>query len=148
MSMTVEPHPTAATESERTALARVEQVLANQDQAGTLTIVCADGTAVPLPSPLIPLVRQLAHALAEDRVVSIHTSSRELTTQQAADMLNVSRPFFISHILGTGQLPYHTVGTHRRIAFDDLMAYKQQRDAERRRALRELSQASQQIGLE
>lgn len=66
----------------------------------------------------------------------------ELTTQEAVDFLNVSRPFLVE-LLESGQLPHHKVGTHRRVRFSDLMTYKRRRDAESEAALRELSALSQ-----
>ena len=70
----------------------------------------------------------------------------ELTTQEAADLLNVSRPFLIG-LLEDGQLPHHKVGTHRRVRFADLMTYKRRRDAESEEALRELTALSQEMKL-
>jgi len=70
----------------------------------------------------------------------------ELTTQEAADLLNVSRPFLIG-LLEDGQLSHHNVGTHRRVRFADLMTYKRRRDAESEEALRELTALSQEMKL-
>ena len=71
----------------------------------------------------------------------------ELTTQEAADLLNVSRPFLVS-LFETGQLPFHHVGVHRRVRFSDLMTYKQRRDAEGETALRELAALSAELKLD
>ena len=70
----------------------------------------------------------------------------ELTTQQAADILNVSRPFLIEQ-LEKGVIPYRKVGTHRRVMFEDLMEYKQTMDHNRLKALEELSVIDQELGL-
>jgi excisionase family DNA binding protein len=70
----------------------------------------------------------------------------DLTTQEAAGLLNVSRPFLIG-LLESGELPYHNVGTHRRVRFADLMTYKKRRDAESEATLRELSVLSHDMNL-
>ncbi|HEY7779249.1 MAG TPA: excisionase family DNA-binding protein [Ktedonobacterales bacterium] len=72
--------------------------------------------------------------------------TRELSTQEAADILNVSRPYLIS-ILEQGTIPYAKTGTQRRIGFDDLMRYKAQRDAARKQTLDELARLNQEMGL-
>ncbi|WP_407896283.1 excisionase family DNA-binding protein [Scytonema sp. NUACC26] len=69
-----------------------------------------------------------------------------MTTQQAADFLNVSQPYLIK-LLEQGDIPYIKVETHRRIPFRDLMTYKQQRDIKRRQALQELIEMTEEAGL-
>ena len=68
------------------------------------------------------------------------------TTQEAADLLNVSRPHLIK-LLEEGAINFERVGTHRRIRFEDLMEYKHKRDNERRKALKKLTQMAQEAGL-
>lgn len=148
MATVLERNPTAASENERTVLSQIEQLLAISSAAEPPKIMGSDGTQIPIPESLVHVLRQTVHYLSLDRPVTVTTVSRELTTQQAADILNVSRPFLVNQLLETGQIPFKKTGTHRRIDFDDLMEFKQRRDTERKRALRELSQLSQQIGLE
>jgi excisionase family DNA binding protein len=90
---------------------------------GIQNIILADGNAV--------------------KVVPIHA---ELTTQEAADMLNVSRPHLVK-LLESGALPFHKAGKHRRVRFADLMAFKAERDRASSLAMEELARQAQELRL-
>ena len=77
------------------------------------------------------------------QVVPVHA---ELTTQQAADFLNVSRPYLIER-LEAGELPFRKVGKHRRVRFEDVLRYKKRTDYESKLAMTELTALSQELGL-
>ncbi|MEU4540957.1 helix-turn-helix domain-containing protein [Streptosporangium sp. NPDC023825] len=83
---------------------------------------------------------------AEGRGVSVIPSHAELTTQQAADILNVSRPYLIG-LLESGAIPYRMVGKHHRITAEDLMEYKRRDDLKRRTAADDLAALGQELGL-
>ena len=84
--------------------------------------------------------------MAAGNAVTLIPVHAQLTTQQAADALNVSRPFLVS-LLEQGKIPHVKVGTHRRVLFEDLMRYKKQIDADRRKVLDELVKRSETMGM-
>lgn len=137
--------PISATDEEQSTLSRIEDLLASQPEQATL-VVSPTGEAIEIPEALYRILRQAVHHLTHEEAVSIIAVGKELTSQQAADLLNVSRPYLIQ-LLEQGEIPYRRVGTHRRIAFRDLITYEQQRDQERHDTLRELARMSQELGL-
>lgn len=102
---------------------------------------------IELPSGAVQLLLRLLENMASGRAVTIMARSAELTTQQAADMLNISRPFLVTQLLETRKIPYHRVGTHRRVRLDDVLNYKEQIDQDRRQVLDELTAQAQELGL-
>lgn len=102
--------------------------------------------ALVLPRAAVSILAFVLAQAAEGRGVSVVPSHAELTTQQAAAMLNVSRPFVIT-LLDSGEIPFRLVGTHRRIRFDDLKAYQQRSEAKSRSAADELTQLGQELGI-
>ncbi len=165
-SAVLEREPVTALDYERPAINEVDQLLearaaglaegANRELgevivernscAPVFRLTAPDGRGVELPLSVVRLLHDLVHHLAHDRAVSIVPLHKELTTQQAADLLNVSRPHLIS-LLERGELPYTRPGKHRRIKFSDVMEYKHRRDQSEKEALDELAQLSQDLGL-
>ena len=84
--------------------------------------------------------------MAQGNAVSLIPIHAELTTQEAADLLNVSRPFLIKQI-ELGEISHHKVGKHRRIHVTDVMAYKERIDFATNRGLDEMVAISQELGL-
>src|ERR1700728_2103996 len=89
--------------------------------------------ALVIPRPIAVLFAQILGALAQGKGVQIMPKDMELTTHQAADLLNVSRPYLIG-LLEAGKISYRKVGKHRRVTFEAVMEYRRRDDAERRAA--------------
>ena len=101
---------------------------------------------IELPAVAVRLLVELLSTLAEGNAVTLIPIHAELTTQQAADLLGVSRPFLIKQ-LEDEVIPFRRVGTHRRIAFSDLMQYKREIDGKRAQTLDELAEQAQDLGM-
>jgi excisionase family DNA binding protein len=99
-----------------------------------------------LPAPAVRALSQILKELAKGNSVTLVPNDAMLSTQEAADILNVSRPFVVS-LLEAGKIPYQRLGSHRRILFRDLMAFKQKSDASGDEAMRQLTQEAQELGL-
>jgi excisionase family DNA binding protein len=99
-----------------------------------------------LPQAAVRLLLDVLGQIADGNAVSVVATQAELTTQQAADMLSVSRPFLVG-LLEKGELPFHKVGTHRRVRFGHVLAYKRREHEARHHALDELARQAQELGL-
>ncbi|HVA91877.1 MAG TPA: helix-turn-helix domain-containing protein [Chloroflexota bacterium] len=108
-------------------------------------LLAPDGTLIDLPTSIYMVLQRVVPVLAEGSSVGLLPLHKELTTQQAADLLNVSRPFLIK-LLEQGVIPYTRPGAHRRVRLSDVLAYKQRSDTERARALDELTALADHYG--
>lgn len=132
-----------AQKQEADSIRQLEHILSLQGSQAKL--VGANGEAITIPESVYQVLRQVVHAMALGQAISIAPQEQEMTTQQAADILNVSRPYLIK-LLEQGEIPCIKVGTHRRIRYQDLISYKQQRDTKRSNLLDDLIQESQDMG--
>lgn len=101
---------------------------------------------VEIPTTALRLLIDILSEMAEGNTVNLIHIHAELTTQEAADILNVSRPFLVK-LLDDGLIPCRKVGTHRRVLYRDLHEYKQRIDRERERTLDELTAQAQELGM-
>ncbi|TBR61240.1 DNA-binding protein [Westiellopsis prolifica IICB1] len=117
---------------------------ARQKQPLTLRVKDAEqDKPIELPVGAVALLVDILEAMAAGRGVTIIPENAELTTVQAAELLNVSRPFLIK-LLSEGTIPYRRVGKHRRIKMEDVMAYKMAIDEERMAILDQLTREAQE----
>jgi len=96
------------------------------------------GEQVELPAEVYRVLRQVVQAMSRGMAVTVAPQSQALTTQQAADLLGVSRPTLI-RLLEEGRIPFERVGTHRRLMLRDVLDYRERRREEQYRALEETS---------
>jgi len=101
---------------------------------------------IELPTSALRLLVDILAELAGGNAVRVVPVHAELTTQEAADLLNVSRPHLVK-LLEAGELPFHRTGKHRRVRFADLMHYKSERDRSSEQALAELTRQAQELGM-
>lgn len=101
---------------------------------------------VLMPVEALEALREVLGQLAAGNAVQIVPLQPELSTQQAADILNVSRPYLIG-LLDSGKIPHRKVGAHRRVKYADVMAYKKADDEQGRAALDVLTQEAERLGL-
>jgi excisionase family DNA binding protein len=134
----------AAAAGEQEDLARVAAALKSSPRRAKL--VGPTGDEITLPASLFEVLERAVRDLTAGEVLAIVPIHAEMTTNQAADLLNVSRQYLV-RLLDRGEIPFTRTGTHRRIKFGDLMAYKEGRDNRRRKGLDELIQMSEDIGL-
>ncbi|MBN3826076.1 helix-turn-helix domain-containing protein [Burkholderia sp. Ac-20384] len=142
MILPVEREMQAAVEGQRTLAA----YLATRTDTQRIQIFDDENRAhqVELPTSALRLLVDILAELAGGNAVKVVPVHAELTTQEAADLLNVSRPHLIK-LLESNALPYHRTGKHRRVRFSDLMHYKAERDQASADAMDELSRQAQEL---
>jgi excisionase family DNA binding protein len=113
---------------------------------GSPTLVGPQGERATLPAPLYNLLKDIVRSLEKGRSVVVMPEDQQLTTQRAAELLGMSRPYLIQ-LLDAGEMPYHLIGKHRRIALHDILAYAKRRSESRRTALDKMARDAFEAGL-
>ena len=144
--------PVAPTEADaqlaRDSARRLAPQLAKANGTTQLRVVEPDGggETVTIPAAAFRLLVAILAQMASGNAVRLIPHHAELTTQEAAELLNVSRPYLV-RLLDDGRIPFRRVGTHRRVLFKDVMTYKAEHRRARKAALDELSRLDQELGL-
>jgi excisionase family DNA binding protein len=142
--------PALPSEAEAILAKETSRVLsARRQNPDPLSLRVLDGDeerTVKLPASTVRMLIRILEETARGNAVTLIPVHAELTTQEAADMLNISRPTLIQ-LLDEGKIGYRKVGTHRRVRFEALMAYKRCADEDRKAALAALVAYDQEIGL-
>lgn len=120
---------------------------AQQDRV-TMTITGLEGVKedVVLPGHVMDMLLQILTEISKGKAISIMPIGQELTTQEVANLLNVSRPHVIK-LLESEQIPFHKVGSHRRVYLKDLVEFMNKNQKDRAQALDELAELSQSLGM-
>jgi excisionase family DNA binding protein len=137
----VADEPVAIPAAEAAEVRKLRQLV----QEGPAKLVSPDGREIELPETVHDLLLVILKNLQEGKAISIVPEHQQLTTQRAANILGVSRPFLVN-LLEDEEIPFHMVGSHRRIYLRDLLAYKQRRDAARHDAINRMAREELKAG--
>lgn len=116
----------------------------HEGNAEPVEVLVDDDTKVVVPRAALELLTEVLGYISAGRAFSVVPSHAELTTQQAAEMLNVSRPFLVG-LLERGEIEFRKVGTHRRVLASSLLGYRTRDDAQRRESADALSRETQEL---
>ena len=148
--------PRAPDRREARQAARASEVMqaylaGHSDAVASLQLHAADQPNDPqviaIPAPAVSLLCEILAELANGRVVTVAAPHSELTSQQAADLLNVSRPYLVG-LLEKRSIPFRRVGNRRRVRLTDVLAYRRREELERQRILDELTAEAEHLGIE
>ncbi len=128
--------------TEQTQVRDLERML----DLGAPALVSVSGERLVVPPTVYEVLRKVVELMAEGKSVTLLPDNQVVTTQRAADLLGMSRPFFIK-LLETGAMAHHRVGNQRRVYLRDVLEFARKRDEERQAALDRLSRQAVEVGL-
>ena len=134
--------PIARPETDDSQIRELNRML----RLGSPALVGTDGKRMELPGTVFRLLRDIARNMQLGRAIVLVPENQQLTTQRAADLLGVSRPYLIK-LVDSGEIRCHRAGSHRRIYLQDLTAYQKRRDVERHEALDRIAKEAFESGL-
>lgn len=142
--------PVAAPEDERVQIGALSKALqamleAQRPRAPRCQVVGPSGRKIPVPESVFYVIERVAELLARGDAITVVPVGKEITTQQAAVLLNVSRQYLV-RLLDENRIPFRKTGKHRRLRTEDVLAFMDKRDKDRAAGLRELSQLTQDLG--
>ncbi|MGH9209504.1 MAG: helix-turn-helix domain-containing protein [Acidimicrobiales bacterium] len=127
-------------------LARLARGLADSAVPGRARLVDVDGVAIEIPDELYGVLVDVVEALSQGLAITIAPHNTMLTTQEAADLLGISRPTLV-RLLEDGEIPYSMRGRHRRVLLNDVLAYRGRARGERRHILDAMAASGEEVGL-
>lgn len=130
----------------RALKAGLERALRHQGECETGLVLEDGGARFKVPPPAVEAFRAVISRLLEQGAVGVVGVDEELSTQEVAELLNVSRQYVV-RLMDEGRLVHHKVGTHRRASLQDVLEFKRERDAKRRGAIGKLIRLSEEYGL-
>lgn len=131
------------TDEERSSLPRLLEMVR---KAAHPCLRATDGTEIQLPEHIFQMLVRILEDMRNGRSIVLMPEEETFTTQAAANYLGMSRQYFVT-LLEEGQIPFHRVGTHRRVTFKDLLSYQKTRDSHRRQTLKSVFDTVQSAGL-
>lgn len=146
MSASLEKESTFVPSEHESRIAGEASRLLAQKGEDDLRVQLDDGSTLVLPLGIKRLIAHLLTEVSHGNAVTVTPMHAVLTTKEAADFLNVSRPHLVK-LLESNKIPYQKVGTHRRVRFSDLQAYKRRQEEESRKALEALTIEAQELNM-
>jgi excisionase family DNA binding protein len=142
-TQTIVNDPAEFTPRERELMDRISELMQEKERPA---LIGREGVRIDLPNPVFHHLVNVVRLMREGKPIVLLPDTECVTTQAAAEVLGVSRPFLVE-LLNQGAIPHHKVGTHRRIYLKDLTTYIAKRDGERRKGLSELFDAVDEAGV-